>query len=99
MNTLARFLSLKSWFLFVLSVLLLVSSINANALVLQRGMETHLTGTLGDVQVNYVDDYVNLSGYLSSSGLVMDLPMEDWISTRRIQYDILNNSGNASIFR
>lgn len=98
MNSLFRFLSFKGWFLSLLTSLMLAISINANALVLTRGTETHLTGTLGDVQVNYVDDSVYLSGYLSSSGLVMDLPEEDWILTRRIQYDVLNNSGNDSIF-
>jgi len=98
MNTSTRLRYFKYWFLHLFTFLLLVSSINANALVLQRGTETHLTGSLGDVQVNYVDDFVNLSGYLSSSGLVMNLPQSDWVATRRIQYDVLNNVANDSIF-
>jgi hypothetical protein len=63
---------------------------------LVRGTPTTLTGTLGDVQVNYVADSVSLTGYLDSTGLVSPAPVP--IPTTRIQYDVLNNAGNGSIF-
>ncbi len=77
------------------SVLLFSASFSANSITLNRGTETHLTGTLGDVQVNYVDDAPSLTGYLSSGGLVTNAPP---IAIKRVQYDLLNNPGNGSIF-
>ncbi len=78
------------------SLLLITTSFSASALTLQRGTETHLTGTLGDVQVNYVDDNASLTGYLDSTGLVTGV--NPGIPEKRVQYDLLNNAGNGSIF-
>ena len=77
------------------SVLLFSTSFSANSITLDRGTETHLNGTLGDVQVNYVDDNASLTGYLSSGGLVTNATP---IPIKRVQYDLLNNIGNGSIF-
>ena len=74
---------------------LLISQAQA-VVVLTRGTETHLNGTLGDVQVNYVADQVLLTGYLDSSGLVTSAPTP--ISATRIQYDLYNMPTNQSIF-
>ena len=79
----------------VTALILASTSMPSQALTLTRGTETHLNGSLGDVQVNYVDDTGFLTGYLDSSGLVTDA---DPIPTKRIQYDLLNNAGNGSIF-
>ena len=79
------------------TLLLLSASFSASAaLTLDRGTETHLNGTLGDVQVNYVDDSPSLTGYLDSTGLVD--PAATAIPVTRVQYDLLNNLGNGSIF-
>jgi len=78
------------------SLLLFSASFSVSALTLQRGTETHLTGTLGDVQVNYVDDTATLTGYLDSTGLVTGV--NPGIPEKRVQYDLLNNAGNGSIF-
>jgi len=68
----------------------------ANAqLSLVRGTEAHLLGTLGDVQVNYLADSPGLGTYLDSTGIVS--PPQP-IPTLRIQYDVLNNAGNGTIF-
>jgi len=81
---------------FAPSLLLLISfSANSASLSLTRGTETHLNGTLGDVQANYVADNVSLTGYLDSSGLVTGATP---IAATRIQYDLLNNLGNGNIF-
>jgi len=78
-----------------LLLLLATSSANSASLTLTRGTETHLNGTLGDVQTNYVADSVSLTGYLDSTGLVTGATP---IPAKRIQYDLLNNAGNGSIF-
>jgi len=77
------------------SMLLTTASMSVQALTLLRGTETHLTGTLGDVQVNYVADNPFLTGYLDTSGLVTGV---DPIPVTRVQYDVLNNPGNGTIF-
>ena len=77
------------------SLLLITASFSASALTLIRGTETHLNGSLGDVQVNYVDDAtfpVSLPG--CPAGLVTGAS----IPVKRVQYDLLNNAGNGSIF-
>lgn len=66
------------------------------AVSLARGSETHLTGSLGDVQVNYVVDTVQLTGHLDSTGLVTTAPSP--IDATRIQYDLYNMPGNQSVF-
>jgi hypothetical protein len=59
------------------------------------GPATQLTGTLGTVDAVSVDDSPLLAGYLGSMGLVdLDMP----IPIQRVQYDLLNNAGNGSIF-
>jgi len=52
---------------------------------------------LGTVQVNDVPDAgtVTVTGYLDQTGLVNPAPP---ISTRRVQYDVLNQAGNGIIF-
>lgn len=76
--------------------LLLAGSQVQAAVTLTRGTETHLTGSLGDVQVNYVADSVQLTGYLDSSGLVTSAPNP--IPATRVQYDLYNMPGNQSVF-
>jgi len=77
------------------AALLLSAPFSANALSLVRGTETHLTGSLGDVQVNYVDDAPSLTGYLDAGGTVDGATP---IPVTRVQYDLLNNAGNSGIF-
>lgn len=71
-----------------------LTAMPAQALTLQRGVETHLAGDLGDLQVNYVADSGSLTGYLDSTGLVNVADPADYIAHERVQYDLLNNSGN-----
>ena len=78
------------------SVLLFSASFSANSITLMRGTATNLTGTLGDVQVNYVDDTASLTGYLGPGGAVINPAVP--IPVKRVQYDLLNNLGNGSIF-
>jgi len=87
----------RQWIVtFILSTLLAFPAA-ADALTLARGTETHLTGTLGDVQVNYVVDEPMLAGYLSTGGIV-ELPAGKEIPVRRIQYDLHNQIDNGTVF-
>jgi hypothetical protein len=60
-----------------------------------NGPATQLIGTLGTVDVVSVDDNPLLAGYLSGIGLE---DLEPAIPVKRVQYDLLNNAGNGSIF-
>ena len=82
-----------SHLVFVILLLLFFPGM-ASALDLTRGTPTVLSGTLGNVQVNYVDDYGLVTGYLDQTGLVSPAPTP--ISTHRIQYDVLNEAGAAA---
>ncbi len=82
----------------IIVLLALQLSVSAHALSLMRGTATNLTGALGNVQVNYMDDVVNLTGYLDNTGLVILANPADYIAARRIQYDLHNQAGNGSIF-
>ncbi|GMR07132.1 MAG: hypothetical protein BMS9Abin26_0134 [Gammaproteobacteria bacterium] len=82
----------------IIVLLALQLSISAHALSLMRGTATNLTGALGNVQVNYVDDSVSMTGYLDNTGLVLLTNPANYIAARRIQYDLHNQAGNGSIF-
>ncbi|MHB8348269.1 MAG: hypothetical protein ACYDHM_14075 [Acidiferrobacterales bacterium] len=73
--------------------LALVMAQSAQALSLTRGTPTTLTGTLGNVEVNYVSDNPTLTGYLGPSGIVTGVNIPE----TRVQYDLLNMAGNGSI--
>jgi hypothetical protein len=60
-----------------------------------NGLATQLTGSLGTVDVVSVDDSPMLAGYLGGMGLD---DLEPPIDVKRVQYDVLNNAGNGSIF-
>ena len=81
-----------------LTTLLLCSTsyaAHSSTLSLIRGTETHLTGSLVDIQVNYsADTPAGITGYLTSSGLVTGATP---IPVERVQYDLLNNTGNDTI--
>lgn len=66
---------------------------HADALSLTRGTPATLTGTLGNVEVNYVSDNPTLTGYLGPSGIVTGVNIPE----TRIQYDLLNMAGNGNI--
>ncbi len=68
----------------------------AEALSLIRGTPAFLAGPLGNIQVNYLDDAVLLSGYVDATGVVDPAPVP--IPTVRIQYDMLNHAGNGTVF-
>jgi hypothetical protein len=68
----------------------------SQALVLNgAGTATQLTGSLGTVDVVSLSDSPTLTGYLNSGGLSDPAPD---IPVKRVQYDLLNNAGNGSIF-
>jgi len=59
------------------------------------GTATTLTGSLGTVDVVSLNDTLAIDGYLTSGGLVSPAPS---IPIKRVQYDVLNQAGNGSIF-
>jgi hypothetical protein len=73
---------------------------DANALSLTRGTPGSLTGTLGTVDVNWVDDAPTLTGALdaSSPGSGSPVALTPSIPVTRVQYDLLNQAGNGTIF-
>lgn len=75
-------------------VLLSATSTQAASLSLTRGTPNTLTGSLGTVDITYVDDDGSLSGALTMTGFQTFSP----IPSSRIQYDLLNRAGNSSIF-
>jgi hypothetical protein len=86
----------KIWLLVVFILSALNVSTACHALLLNgSGPATQLTGTLGTVDAVSVDDSPLLAGYLGSTGLE---DLEPPIDITRVQYDLLNNAGNGSIF-
>lgn len=67
---------------------------SAMALSLTRGTPASLSGTLGNVTVNYVSDNPTLAAYLDSTGAT---PSSN-VPVTRVQYDVLNTAGNGTIF-
>lgn len=76
-----------------LSLAILVPG-SAAALSLTRGTPANLTGTLGNVQVNYVSDNPTITAYLDNTGATPSTNVPE----TRVQYDVLNTAGNGTIF-
>jgi len=70
-----------------------LTPIHAHALSLMRGTSSTLSGTLGNVEDNYVSDNPTLTGYLGPSGIVTGANIPE----TRVQYDLLNMAGNGTI--
>ena len=82
--------------LLISTILLVTVPFSVHALSLTRGTATTLSGKLGTVDATYVNDQVSITGYLDNTGLVDPAPTA--IPAKRIQYDLLNNTGNGNIF-
>jgi len=68
----------------------------AQALTLDRGTPSTLTGSLGPFQVNSVDDAPNLTGYHAGGSLLTDV--DPPLPVTRVQYDVHNQSPSSLAF-
>ena len=81
-------------FALALAASLLASA--AQALTLERGTPASLTGSLGEFQVNSVDDAPSLTGYHAGGSL--QTGVEPPLPVTRVQYDVHNQSANSLAF-
>ena len=80
-----------SW---ALSTLMLAGT--AQALTLERGTPSTLTGSLGPFQVNSVDDAPSVTGYHAGGSLLTEV--DPPLPVTRVQYDVYNTSPSSLAF-